>query len=435
MKDVTERDLESTLAGLESLQQYQEDLVNDSVSMESAGEKVDYLHVRRLQELETQFGIEGLSFQDVKDVFSAMGRATVAMGKGFMKFLDSVHRVIDSTHLVRLNQMRQKLKAVPTEDAKVNKGRMERAKLAASLAIGGDFPTSFSGYATGMVDFSRRTANSVLPDLAMMSRQIGQRLEAKKWMGLEAFNAEVLEIVKIIGSYKLPMDRYLEADYLRLYPGNRSIFVDIKPRKPRREPNQPSTGSRKLIEGLSATNVGLRKRSDAVSGKADPILPILTVEDALELLNSAELLLKEAVRVAQISKSYAKDRVPSTYSMMLSGFYHGVKRQWDDIWTAQDDGFDVIEGAHGGNIKRHKPGKRTMLGGSLDNVAINMGFEAVKDEDVENEQRSQMAVWVSRYLKLSLIDHQKTSQALILLLVGVARSYLDYAEESLDYYT
>jgi hypothetical protein len=439
MKDVIERELDVALESIEALEVYQQNLLLDQVSLESAGAQIDYLNVRRLNELEAQVGMEAFSFQDVKDMFGAIGRASIAIGRGFMKTLDILHRMIDQTHLVRLNQLRQKVKAVPAEEAKINKGRMERPKLAAALAINGDIPSSFPTYAEGLTDFSRRTANTVLPDLASMSRQIGQRLEAKRWMGLEAFNAEVMEITKIIGAYKLPMGRYPEQDFLRLYPGNRSIFSNIKPNRPRREPPVASAAARKIVEGLSGTNVSIHKRADSVSGKADPILPILSCEQSLELLDAAELMLKEAVRVSHLAKAYSKDRVPSTFSMMLSGFYHGVKRQADDIWTAQDDGFDVIEGAHqGGKVTRHKPGKRTMLGGAarVANVAdLNFGVEAAKDPEAEHEQRTQMAVWVSRYLKLSLIDHQMTSQAVILLLVGVARSYLDYVEESIDYYT
>lgn len=434
-----ERDLEATLVTLESLERYQEELVNDSVSMESLGERVDYLQVRRLRELESSVGMEGLDFQDVKDVFSAMGRATVAIGRGFMKFLDMMHRTIDTTHLVRLNQVRAKLKAIPAEDAKINKGRMERAKLAQALSISGDIPSSFMAYAKGATDFSRRTTANALPEMAMLSRQIGQRLEAKRWMGLDAFNAEVLEMVKIIGQFKLPMDRYQDQDFLRLYPGNRTIFKNIKPNRPRREPNISTAAARKVIEGLTATTVGIESRADQVRGKADRILPILTVEQALEMLDGAEMMLREARRVAEVAKAYRKDRVPSTSSMMLSGFYHGAKRQWDDIWTAQDDGFDVIEGAQGGHTIRHKPGTRNMLGGAVDKIPSMLSYEEpsleAADPDQEYQQRTQMAVWVSRYLKLSLIDHQKTSQALILLLVGVARSYLDYVEESLDYYS
>ena len=434
MEHQLERELESTLTGLESLEKYQEDLLNDSVSMESLGAQVDHLHVRRIREIEEQFGMEGLSFQTVKDVFSAVGRAAAAAGHGFMKFLDTVHRLIDTTHLVRLEQLRKKLKAIPEEDAKINKGRMERPKLAAQLQIGGDYPISFDAYSKGAVDFSRRVTQAVLPDLAMLSRQISQRLVANKWMGSEAFNHEVLELCKIIGSFKLPMQRYSDAEFQRLYPGNRTIFSTIKPKRPRREPNFTVPGSRKVIEGLSNTQAGIRGRPDAVSGKAhDSILPILTVEAALELLQSAEALLREAVRVAEVAKTYRKDKVPSTSSMMLSGFFHGVKRQWDDINLAQEDGFHVIEGAHqGGNTKRIDPGVRKTVGLlSYEEPSL----EAGTDPHEESERRAQLAVWVSRYLKLSLIDHQKTSQALILLLVGVARSYLDYAEESLDYYT
>ncbi len=438
-----EREIEQAIASLESIEKFQEDLVSDQVSLES-NQGLDYLQERRLKELEEQVGLEGLTFQDIKDGFAAMGRTALAMGRGFMKFLDAVHRTLDGTYLVRTRHLRDRLKAVPETEAKVVKGRMERVKLAAALAIGGDIPSNFDAYAEGLVDFSRRTANNVVPDLASMSRQIGQRLEAKRWMGTDAFNAEVTEITKIIAAYKLPMDRYNDQDYRRLYPGNRSLFINVKPSRPRREPAMPLPGARKVIDGLTHTNVGLNKRPDSVKGKANEgILPILTVEQALALLDSAEKILQEAVRVTKLSKAYSKDKVPGTMSLMLSGFAHGVKRQFDDIWTAQDDGFDVIEGAHqGGQVVRHKPGKRNMLGGGVrSGDALGMlsleepALEARKDPDAENEARAQMAVWVSRYLKLSLIDHQLTSRCLVMLLVGVARSYLDYVEESLDYYT
>jgi hypothetical protein len=435
--DLLELEVEQTLELSVALETYRDDLESDQSSTAAADKSIEYGRVRELIELETQLGLEAFTFEDVKDMFAAIGRASIAMGRGFMKALDTIHRWVDQTHLVRLRQLREKVKAVPESEAALNKGRMERVRLAAALAINGDIPSSFPAYSEALVEFSRRTANSVIPDLASMNRQIGQRLEAKRWMGLEAFNAEVLEIVKIIGSYKLPMERYTDKDYLRLYPGNRSIFSTIKPNRPRREPSIETTAARKVIAGLSDTNVGIRKRADAVSGRATNILPILTIEQCLEMLNSAEEMLKEAVRITQISKTYAKDQVPSTFSMMLSGFYHGVKRQADDIWTAQDDGFDVIEGAHqGGNAARHKPGKRTMLGGAakVADLPPGLGFEAAKDDDETQQQRTQMAVWVSRYLKLSLIDHQKTSQAIVLLLVGVARTYLDYVDESLEYY-
>ncbi len=437
-----DREIESSIATLESIEQYQNDLVCDQVSMESEGQKIDYLQVRRLQDLEDQVGMEGLTFQDVKDAFSAVGRAAVAGGRGFMKFLDAVHRTIDTTYLVRTRHLRQRVQALSEGDGRVNKGRMERPKLAAALAVGGDIPANFDAYAEGMVEFSHRTSNSVIPDLASMSRQIGQRLEAKRWMGTEAFDAEVQEITKIIGSYRMPMQRYTDQDYRRLYPGNRSLFVNIKPSRPRREPSVEFTGSRKVIDGLSSTSVGINKRPDGVKGKANEgILQILNQEQMLELLVSAEKLLQEAVRVSKITKAYAKDKVPSTMSLLISGFASGVKRQFDDIWTAQDDGFDVIEGAHqGGNAVRHKPGKRNMLGGGVRSgdafgmLSLEEPSMEAKGE-VDPEARAQMAAWVSRYLKLSLIDHQLTSRALVLLLVGVARSYLDYVEESLDYYT
>ena len=433
MQDKIEQELESTLASLEALEDYTEELVNDRVSLESFGEKVDYLQVRRLQELELSLGMEGLDMNDVRDVFAAAGRASIATGRGFMKMVDTVHRWVDQTHLVRLQQTRTKIKSLPEADAKINKGRMERNKLAVALSVGGEFPTNFDAYAEGLVDFSRRTGNTVLPDLASMSRAIGARLEAKRWMGNDAFNAEVLEITKIIGQYKLPMQRYPDTDYRRLFPGNRSIFSTIKPRRPRREPKEQSGAVRKVIDGLTSTTVGVAKRSDYTRGKADSILPILNGEQMLEMLTAAEQLLREAVRIGQLAKGYSKDRLPSTFSMMISGFYHGVKRQFDDVWTAQDDGFDVIE-TRGGQSQRHKPGKRNPLGGATGGL-VRGGIGMEKDQRDEDEQRSQMAVWVTRYLKLSLLDHQRTAQSLILLLLGVAKTYMEYVDESLDYYT
>lgn len=431
MLNKDEQELESAITSLESLRELEADLLTDSVSMESGGEQVDYLQLRKLGELELQVGMEANSMQFVRDTFSAIGRVSVAMGKGFMKFLDKVHRLVDGTHLVRLRQTREKLKAIPQSEAGVVKGRMERAKLAASLAIDGDIPSNFRSYSDGLADFSRRCTNNVMSDLASMSRQISARLEAKRWMGNQAFNDEVVEITRIIGSYKLPMQRHPDTDYRRLFPGNRSIFSNIKPKRPRREPVEQTQAAKKVIDGVSNTIIGISGRPDYVKGKADTILPILTVEQSLAMLDSAEVLLKEALRVAQVAKVYSKDKVPSTASMMISGFFHGVKRQFDDVWTAQDDGYDVIE-VRGGVHTRHKPGVRNPLGGAAERLTRGaVGFEALTDD----EQRAQLAVWVSRYLKLSLIDHQRTAQSLILLLVSVAKSYMEYVDESLDYYS
>lgn len=430
MLNKDEQELESSIVALESLREFQHDLLTDAVSLESGGQEVDYLKVRELEEMELQVGMEANTMQMVRDTFSAIGRVSMAMGKGFMKFLDNVHRVVDTTHLVRLRQTRVKLKAIPASEAGVLKGRMERAKLAAALSIDGDIPSNFRSYADGLNDFSRRTTNNVLNDLASLSRQIGARLEAKRWMGNQAFNEEVVEITRIIGSYKLPMQRYPDTDYRRLFPGNRTIFANIKPKRPRREPAEQTQAAKKVIDAVSHTHVGINARPDYVRGKADAILPILNVEQGLAMLDAAEMLLKEAQRVGQVAKAYSKDKVPSTFSMMISGFFHGVKRQFDDVWTAQDDGADVIE-VRGGVHIRHKPGVRNPLGGAASRLATQTGMEALTDD----EQRAQLAVWVSRYLKLSLIDHQRTAQSLILLLVAVAKSYMDYVDESLDYYS
>lgn len=431
MLDQHEQELEQSIASLEALRDVHDSLIGDTVSLESTQPEPDYLQLRKLQELELSVGMEANTIQVVKDVFSAIGRTSLAMGRGFMKFLDNVHRLVDSTHLVRLRQTREKLKAIPASEAGIVKGRMERAKLAAALAIDGDIPSNFRSYADGMADFSRRTTNA-MGDMASMSRQIGARLEAKRWMGNSAFNDEVVEITKIIGQYKLPMQRYPDTDYRRLFPGNRSIFSNIKPKRPRREPVEQTAAAKKVIDGVSNTIIGIAARPDYVKGKADTILPILTVEQGQAMLDSAEILLKEALRVAQVAKAYSKDKVPSTFSMMISGFFHGVKRQFDDVWTAQDDGYDVVE-VKGGVHHRHKPGVRNPLGGAASRLAqqAGMGMESL----TEDEQRAQLAVWVSRYLKLSLIDHQRTAQSLILLLVAVAKSYMDYVDESLEYYS
>ncbi len=432
MLNKDEQAVEESIASLESLRDFEEQLLEGAVSLESGGAEVDYLKIRQMEDLEVSVGMEANTMQVVRDVFSSIGRMSVALGHGFMKFLDNIHRAIDTTHLVRTRQTREKIKSIPVSEHTVNKGRMERAKLAAGLAIDGDIPSNFRSYADGMVDFSRRTTNNVMSDLASLSRQIGARLEAKRWMGNNAFNAEVVEIVRIIGAYKLPMQRYPDTDYRRLFPGNRSIFSNIKPKRPRREPVEQTQAAKKVIDGVSNTVIGIAARPDYVKGKADTILPILTVEQQLAMVDAAEVLLKEAQRVAQVAKAYKKDKVPSTFSMMISGFFHGVKRQFDDVWTAQDDGYDVID-TSGGVQTRHKPGTRNPLGGAASRLAgqMGMGMESL----TEDEARAQLAVWVSRYLKLSLIDHQRTAQSLILLLVSVAKTYLDYVDESLDYYT
>lgn len=433
-----EQDLERTVTGLEALEKFQKDLTATSVSMEGADQADHYLYARRLDELETNLGLEAGGMQTIRDVFSALGRTAVALGRGFMKFLDNAHRVIDRTYRVRASQLRVKLKAVNETEGKINKGRMPTSKASAGLAVGGDIPANFGAYADGALELSRRVTGQVIPDLASMTRLIGARLDSKKWMGTDAFDEEVMELVRIIGSFKTPMGRYTEQDFLRLFPGDRSIFVNIRPSKPWREPNIQTAAARKIIDGLSGTSVGISGRADVAKGKTTQALPILTVEQSLALLDHVDALLKEAVRVTDVSKAYVKDRVPSTFSMMLSGFYHGMKRQFDDFWTAQDDGFDVIEGAHqGGNIKRHKPGKRNMMGDLVARGPAELlvaGMEAKGDPEEEARNRARMAAWVSRYLKLSLIDHQRTSRAVVMLQIGIARSYMDYIDESLDYY-
>ena len=436
MSDVANRDVQQAAATLESLDQTIEAMIAETISLEGIDESDIYVRHRELQAIEQSLGMEAVSFQDVKDVFAAAGRLAASTGRGFMTFLDAVHRTIDTTHLVRTQQLRAKYKALSAEDGMVDKGRMERPKIANGLAIGGEVPKVLHGPTQQLLDFSKRTASNVLPTLSSLNRQVGARLNSKRWMGNAAFAAEVDELAKIIGGFKTPIEFYPHADYQRMYPGDRTIFTSIKPKRPRRQPNLGGNAVRRVLDGVTNTNVGLRGNADHIRGKADPILRILNAEEALSLLADAEALLQEAKRIKQVAKSFGKDRVPGTMSLMLSGFLHGVKKQVDDIWTAQDDGFDVIEGTHqGGQTVRHKPGTRNMMGGLVSKMSPGVGFEARKDDPIDDEEKMVLAAWVARYLKLSLIDQQKTSQALIMLLVGVARTYLDYVEASYDYYT
>lgn len=402
------------------------------VSLESRDEADDYLQFRQWQDIDAQFGLEGLSFQSVRDVLSAAGRLAISAGRGFMAFLDLIHRTIDTTHLVRLRQLRDRVKAISPEEGRIFKGRMERKKLAGALSVGGQIPSDLRGPTSALIDFSRRTSNNVLPDLVSLNRQMANRLESKKWMGMDVFAEEVEELVKIIGLFKMPMQRYPESDLQRLFPGDRSIFTQVKPRRPRTVPTVTTGAVRKLVDGVSHTTVGIRGKAGDSRGKADSILPVLNQAEALEVLDQAEALLSEAKRIKSLAKGFGKDKMPSTLSLMVSGMLTGIKKQMDDIWTAQDDGFDVIEGAHqGGQVVRHKPGKRSMLGGLVEGGStVVPGMESIDDNE-----RVLLASWVVQYLRLSLLDQQKTSQALILLLVGVARTYLEYVEESYDYYT
>ena len=432
MSTQSEQELERLLDAQASLEALNVHYQQPSVSLEAEDSGDAYLRYRRWNEVENTLGMEGLTLQTVRDSAAAAGRLALGMGRGFMQVLDAVHRTIDSTHLVRMKQLREKLRKVPSEDARIFKGRMERSKLANGLAIGGQLPSDLRGPTGALLDFSRRTGNTVLPDLASFNRQIAQRLESKRWMGTDVFADEVEELVKIIGTFKLPMQRYPEADFQRLFPGDRTIFTSVKPRHPRQVPTATSGAVRKLVDGVSHTTVGLRGKAGDVRGRAEAIVPILTIDEAFDVLEMAEKLLQEALRIKNLSKGFGKDRMPSTMSLMLSGLIHGVKKQIDDVWTAQDDGFDVIEGAHqGGQVVRHKPGTRSMLGGLVQGGAtIVPGMEALDDNE-----RFTLASWTVQYLRLPLLDQQKTSQSLVLLLVGVARTYLDYVEESYDYYT
>lgn len=427
-------DLEDALAAQETIQHIQETYQVPTVSLEADGDSQLYLQYRQWQEVEQSLGLEGLSFQTVKDTMAAAGRLAVTMGQGFMSFLDAVHRTIDRTHLVRVEQLRTKIRRMDKDEARLFKGRMERKKLASALAIGGQVPENLSGPTQALLQLSGHVRSNVLPELASLNRQVGNRLNSKKARGMGAFAEEVEALVKIIGSSKLPMDLYSEKEYQHLHPGDRSLFSSFKPKRPRKMPEVVTGPTRKLVTGVSETTVSLRGRPDYVHGKADAILPILTMESATHVLDLAETLLKEALRVKETSKSFGKDRMPSTMSLLLSGLVHGVKKQIDDIWTAQDDGFDVIEGTHqGGAVVRHKPGTRNMLGGlTRTGEVLSVGVEAARDVE---EERFILAAWVVRYLNLPLIDQQKTSRGLILLLVGVARTYIEYVEESYDYYT
>lgn len=426
------QDLDSLIASMEQLEQLQEKMQPTSqIGLESMDASFMYIYANELNQIRLNVGLEALEFQDVKDMFSAMGRTAVAMGEGFMKFLNKVHEIVDSTYLVKTKRIRKQFEALG--EAQPRSEQMERPGIGKNLSIGGQFPENFAPITKDLIEFSKYTTSSVIPVLASMTRQCAARLEAKRFLGNDAFQAEVMELAAIIAASKSPMQLYSLEQTQELYPGNRSIFNTIKPKRPSRPPNTSNAAARKVVEAVSHMSIGIVSNPKSASGKGPSVIPVLFPAEALRMLNYTDALLNEVLRVNQAAKPFRKDKHPSTMSLMLSGFYHGVSKTFDDFWTSSEDGFGEFEGAQGGEMRRIQPGKKGMMGVMNDGmrgVVSNLSMEA----KIDDEERSVLAVWVSRYLKLTAVDHIRTAQSLQILLLAVARGYIEYIEESLKYY-
>lgn len=420
-------DLDSLIASMEQLDQLQLSLEpQDQISLESMDESAMYLYTGKINEVRVSLGLEALGFQDVKDMFAAMGRTAVTMGHGFMKFLDAVHETVDSTYLVKTKRIRKQFEALG--EATPKSEQMERPAIAKNLNIGGSMPVNFAQNTKDLLEFSKHTTSVAIPALASMTRQCAARLEAKRFMGNDAFQAEVMELAGIIAASKSPMQLYTQEQTQELYPGNRTIFNTIRPKRPARPPNAGGVAARKVVDAVSHTTIGIKSNPKSASGKGPAVIPVLYPAEALRMLNYTDALLNEVLRVNHAAKPFKNDKHPSTMSLMLSGFYHGVAKTFDDFWTSSEDGYGEFEGAQGGQMRRIQPGKKGMLG------VMNDGMRTSMEAKVDEEEKSVLAVWVSRYLKLSAVDHIRTAQSLQILLLAVARSYIEYLEESLKYY-
>lgn len=428
----TKQDLDSLIVSMEQLEQLQNSMeITSQISLESMDQSSMYIYGNKLNEIRQGVGLEALEFQDVKDMFAAMGKTAVAMGQGFMKFLDKVHETVDSTYLVKTKRIRKQFEALGEANPKSE--QMERPAIAKNLSIGGQFPDNFAQVTKDLIEFSKHTTATAIPELASMTRRCAQRLEAKRFMGNDAFQAEVMELAAIIASSKTPMQLYSLEQTQELYPGNRTIFSTIKPKRPSRPPNISNAAARKVVDAVSHMTIGIVSNPKSANGKGPTVIPVLYPAEALRMLNYTDALLHEVIRVNQAAKPFKNDKHPSTMSLMLSGFYHGVAKTFDDFWTSSEDGFGEFEGAQGGEMRRIHPGKKGMMGvlnDGMQRTVSNLSMESKVDED----ERRVLAVWVARYLKLSAVDHIRTAQALQILLLAVARGYIEYLEESLKYY-
>lgn len=426
------QDLDSLIASMEQLHELEQSLaITSQLGLESMDQSSMYIYAGKLNQIRLDLGLEALEFQDVKDMFSAMGKTAVAMGQGLMKFLDKVHEIVDTTYLVKTKHLRKKLEALG--DATPRSEQMERPSISKNLSIGGQFPDNFAQISKDLIEFSKYTTTSAIPVLASMTRQCAARLEAKRFLGNDAFQAEVMELAAIIAASKTPMQLYSLEQTQELYPGNRSIFSTIKPKRPSRPPNTTNAASRKVVEAVSHMTIGIVSNPKSASGKGPAVIPVLGKDDALRMLNYTDALLNEVIRVNQAAKPFRNDKHPSTMSLMLSGFYHGVSKTFNDFWTSSEDGFGEFEGAQGGEMRRIQPGKKGMMGVMNDGMrgtVSNLSMEA----KVDDEERSVLAVWVARYLNLTAVDHIRTAKSLQILLLAVARGYIEYVEESLKYY-
>lgn len=423
--------LGSTLIALEELSsQFGADGEGEFQSAEDPGNL--YLLERALQE-QPGISMEEFNFQTIKDAVSAAGRLSVATGKAFMGFLDQVHKTVDGTYLVNARLLGDRISKIRDDRKTANFGKMERRDLAKAMSVNGVVEYDHAAIADALVATSNGICRQTLPQQAAVVRALGEKLSARRSEGLGAYTAAVDEMVRIIASARQPIDMFDSKHLEEIWPGNRRIFQKVRPGAPRRAPVSQDGGVRKLVLAVSSTSVGIRGKIEVTGAPVNDTIPILTPEQMVRCLASAKKLLEEAVNVSKIAKSFAKDKTPSAAGLMLSGILNGLRQQIADITTAQDDGYDVIEGPSGGGVQtvRHKPGTRGFnpLG------SPNLGLEARKEmSDEEIRDRILQGVWVARYTKISLIDHQRTARAMVMLLMGVGRTYLKYVEESLKYY-
>jgi len=425
--------LGDTLIALEELSDQVADFDEDDTSDHSTDSANLYLLERALQE-QPGISMEEFNFQTIKDAAAAAGRLTVATGKAFMGFLDQVHKTVDGTYLVNARLLGERIGKIREDRKTANFGKMERRDLARAMSVNGTIEFDHAAIADTLLETSNGICRQTLPQQAAVVRALAEKLKENRKDGLGAYTSAVDQMVKIIASARQPIDMFDSRHIEAVWPGNRRIFQKVRPAAPRRAPVSQDGGVRKLVLAVSSTSVGIRGKVEVTGPNVNDTLPILTPEQMVRCLDSARKLLEEAVNVSKIAKSFAKDKTPSAAGLMLSGIVNGLRQQIADITSAQEDGYDVIEGPSGGGIApvRHKPGTR---GFDPTKTMPTFGFESRKEmSDEEIRDRILQGVWVARYTKISLIDHQRTARALVMLLMGVGRTYLKYVEESLKYY-
>lgn len=412
-----------------SLEALADQLESDFKVIDPGMNEITDARQEQLREMRDAVGMEALEFQDVKDMFSAAGNVAVSAGRNFMNFLDAVHRMVDSTYLVTTAQMRRRAGAVA--DYSAFEGRtFEKGKLATALTVGGQLP-DFEKVTADLIAFSQRVTNGPIMNMATVTRRIAAKLEAKRWMGNAAFNEEVENLASIISSTRPPMDQYDKGDFAAVWPGERRMFKTIAVDRPRREPMDVSHSGKRVIDAVNGTVIGINTRAENARGDNPNIaLPLLTPPDVIKLLDTTDTLLREIIRVKSTAARFKGDAVPSAISLMISGMYHGVSRAIYNFFASEDDGFGEIREQSGGGFK-HTVQKDDPTIGIKNPVLGAMNVSMLSRDE---ESRELLALWVSRYLKLSLVDHQLTARTLIEMLLAIAKSYIEYADTCLRYY-